>query len=90
MKFRASVILAMAMVNVCSAMTGQAESNDDESRLTPAWFDGRWIDLADDWGDAQACAVGTDRTTCFRTESEMDEALNSTSRPNLSIAPLAA
>lgn len=39
---------------------------------TPAWFEGRLIDLADDWEGAKACAVGADTPRCFRTVAELE------------------
>lgn len=41
---------------------------------TMAWFEGSWIDLSVDWGEAQACLIG-DESVCFRTEAELDDYL---------------
>jgi hypothetical protein len=40
-----------------------------------ATFEGTLIDLSQGWGEAAACAVTDDGTTCYRTEAEMDAAL---------------
>lgn len=51
---------------------------ENENSQSPAVFDGRIIDLADDWEGAQSCVVWNDGglVQCFRTSAEA-EALES-------------
>ncbi|HWL44742.1 MAG TPA: hypothetical protein VNQ73_17505 [Ilumatobacter sp.] len=66
--------MTTAMLAAAALTTGQTAG-----AVTPvgdpgatAWFEGRQIDLADGWGDAQACHVDENGTRCYRTEAEMD------------------
>lgn len=43
---------------------------------SPAFFEGRVIDLARDWEGAEACYVDESSAWCFRSESELDEWLD--------------
>jgi hypothetical protein len=53
-------------------LPGAARSLPD-SRVV-ADFEGRQIDLAEGWGDAQACLVLSSTTHCFRTVDELTAA----------------
>lgn len=46
----------------------------EDEPMTTAWFEGRLIDLAEDWEEAQACLVSdvSESAECFRTEEELD------------------
>ena len=37
-----------------------------------ARFEDGWLDLSEDWGEAQACLIGDDAAVCFRTEDDLD------------------
>jgi len=66
----------------------QASTDADRGGIT-AWFDGRWIDLSEGWSDARACTTDGATTTCYRSEAEMDQALDVVASP-ISVVPLAS
>lgn len=74
MKARQAIIAAV--VTLGAFAPGNATAVSDQP-VTPAWFEGRFIDLAVDWEGATACSIGPQISVCFQTEAEMDEALNS-------------
>ena len=50
------------------------QAADVDSQL--ADFEGSFIDLSKDWGEAKACWSDGRTTECFRTESQMDSQIN--------------
>jgi hypothetical protein len=50
------------------------QAADVNSQL--ADFEGSFIDLSKDWGEAKACWSDGRTTECFRTESQMDSQIN--------------
>lgn len=62
------IVLAVLAVSLPVGSFEQAE--------TPAYFEGRTIDLAADWEDAKACYVETESAWCFRDEATMDSWLD--------------
>jgi len=51
-----------------------SQAADVNSQL--ADFEGSFIDLGKDWGEAKACWSDGRTTECFRTESQMDSQIN--------------
>jgi len=47
---------------------------DDPAPGPHATFEGSIIDLREDWGEAHACRIDLNESSCYRTEQEMDEA----------------
>jgi hypothetical protein len=72
---------AVAMAIVVGAVTGASPSGATApGEVTPdegviATFEGRTLNLAESWGEAQACISDDPRTArCYRSEAEMDAA----------------
>lgn len=63
------------------------EDSDTEAGGVVAWFEGRWINLADGWSEAAACTSDGRNTVCYRTEAEMDQTSRSAAR---SVVPFAS
>lgn len=71
-----SVAVAVAVAMSASLVAaGNAAAREPSQAGVVADFEGRRIDLAEGWGEAQACAVTPEWVRCFRTEPEMDAAL---------------
>ncbi|MEP7114467.1 MAG: hypothetical protein ABI862_14470 [Ilumatobacteraceae bacterium] len=41
-----------------------------------ATFEGRTIDLSQSWGEARACNIASTGAACYRSEAQMDDALD--------------
>ena len=74
-------LLALGLITMfLAATTTPASATANEagelvSFRTPALFDGEFIDMAQDWGEADACIVWAEALPtpeCFRTEAERD------------------
>ena len=76
--FRALAVAAVVSLPA-SAATASAPAalivEDADALASVATFEGGQIDLAEDWGEARACAVTETGTRCFRTEAQMDRFL---------------
>lgn len=57
-----------------AALPASAFAPDSRPPAVIASFEGKSINLADRWGEAQACFVDEDGTRCYRSEAEMDRA----------------
>lgn len=73
MKIRLSwlVCAAVALCGI-TVPVGAAVADDNDSPDVIASFEGRDINLAEDWEQAQACVIASDGARCYRTEAEMD------------------
>lgn len=67
------VYAAVALCGVAFP-AGAAAAGDTAPPDVIASFEGRKINLAEDWEDAQACVLAPDGARCYRTEAEMDDA----------------
>jgi hypothetical protein len=66
----AVLVVLHAVSPAAGAKWAQMQSNPDRQSL--ARFEGRWMDLAADWGAARSCAVFPGRPVeCFRSPLEM-------------------
>ncbi len=74
----AAVAAVVGVVPVAHA-TAADVSNGRSPDAVIASFDGGWIDLTKGWGEATACSSDGVSTACFRTEADMDHALNARS-----------
>ncbi len=71
------IAAAAAALALVAAAGGFGAQRADAQATAPddsviASFEGGWLRLADDWGDAQACASDVSGTRCYRSEAEMD------------------
>lgn len=69
---------AVLCIGVLAATSSPVSAKDDQEpepagEYTAATFEGRVFNMAEDWGDAQACLVddGLEMPECFATETEM-------------------
>lgn len=77
------LIAAAAFASLLAPATSAVASKDASSRLsTPAWFEDHWIDIASDWEEATACAVGVEEIVCYRDEAGMDRAISAQRAPD--------
>lgn len=53
---------------------GTAAAGDADPPGVIASFEGELINLAEDWGEAHACAIAVDGARCYRSEADMDAA----------------
>lgn len=67
-------VLTLVAALLITVGEAHAEEPVQDLRDGQAWFEGEVIDLADSWGEAQACLVwrAAGRVECFRTVAEMD------------------
>jgi len=72
-----SAVLTVSVVLAAGATHVQAASPPAPEPSVIAFFEGRWIALADGWGEAHACYSDIVSTRCYRTEAEMDAAESS-------------
>jgi hypothetical protein len=67
----ASLILAGSGIITASAAGSNGSTGSPRGIM--ARFEGQWIALAEDWGEARACSIMPGRRVrCFRTEIDMD------------------
>ena len=57
------VLLLASGVASHSAVHASGDSDTGAGGVV-AWFEGRWIDLADGWGEARACTSDGRNTVC--------------------------
>jgi len=75
---RGRLIAVATLITASAVMATPASATpalDEQTARTEAVFEGRIIDMSNDWGEARACMVWPeelDRPECFRTEAEMD------------------
>ncbi|MFL6042074.1 MAG: hypothetical protein ACJ740_11810 [Gaiellales bacterium] len=69
---------AITLIALPATTAAAAEDDSAPSSGVIAEFEGSTINLAEGWGDANACSVTADGTTCYRTEAEMDAAVAAT------------
>lgn len=67
----AVVLTAVAVVGAGPRGFSEAAPPDRAGGPSKAVFEGAFIDLADGWGAARACAEFGDSVECFRTEPEL-------------------
>lgn len=78
---RALIALALGAVTISPLAADAAEpgtpnpSIDASNGRSQATFEGTTLDLSTSWGDARACWVDEEETTCYRTEAALDRAL---------------
>lgn len=72
---RVGLVAAVAMLVGLGSTAAAAGLPAEQAPSVLGWFEGHWIRLADDWGEAKAC-TSTDGLTahCYRSEAEMDAA----------------
>jgi hypothetical protein len=80
----AIAVLSTTLIALPAASTSAAATSPG----VLAQFEGRTIDLSEDWGEATACSITTVGATCYRTEQEMDAAFAVTLRVALSLRGL--
>jgi hypothetical protein len=66
-----SALAVMAAVLVGTSASSSAAVQDTKTGVL-ATFEGKVIDLSVGWGEARACSSGPSKTTCYRSEAEMD------------------
>jgi hypothetical protein len=65
-----TVALAAAVLGAVGTSSSAAVQDTKSGVL--ATFEGKIIDLSVGWGEARACMSGPSKTTCYRSEAEMD------------------
>lgn len=67
-------VAALLLTMIATPAQAGAQTRRDASQHARADFEGRKIDLAGDWGEAQACLIWRQGgvTECFRTTQELD------------------
>lgn len=74
------VCAAVALCGIAVPVSAVA-ADDTHAPDVIASFEGRDINLAEDWEQAQACVVAADGARCYRTEAEMDATEGSMPEP---------
>lgn len=75
-KFSGLVVLCSFLLATGVAAQSAAHASSDPDGGVIALFDGRWIELSEGWGEARACTSDGVTTICYRSEAEMDQALD--------------
>src|SRR5215207_5265322 len=70
-----ATLLPATAVTASTRATSIIVNDDESSTAAFGWFEGRQIDLTQEWGTAKACAVTPRGTRCFRDEAQMDRFL---------------
>lgn len=60
----------LVVVPIGSAVADHTDRTDPPDVF--ARFEGRWINLSEDWDEAHACTIAPDGARCYRSEAEMD------------------
>ena len=77
LRYRSALVPLIALVALMSLTAPAAATSELQQEVdrTDALFEGRVINMASDWEEAEACIVWPEKLSipeCFRTEAEMD------------------
>lgn len=80
------IALTASIAIALSTTTAPPSARAEAQPSVMGQFEGHWIRLTDDWGEAGACASDGTTARCYRTEEEMNRAEGFDTAPSLAAA----